>query len=214
MSSPDERALAIGYAPADRRAALAALFALDDRLAAILRTTREPLVGQMRLTWWHEALSGLTPGDGPAEPVLSALSRDVVALTAAAPLADLVEGWEALLDIPLDRAALARHAEARGAGLFSLAAVVLDRDSEQVRLAGEGWALADLSRHLSDSSLAAEARRTAEEGLARALSPRWPVALRALGAMAHLARLDLRDDRPEDHPARAARILWHRMTGR
>lgn len=214
MSSPEERALAIGYAPADRRAALVALFALDDRLAAILRTTREPLVGQMRLTWWHEALSGLTPDDGPAEPVLTALSRHVVAMTGTAPLAGLVEGWEALLDTPLDHVALARHAEARGGGLFSLAAIVLDTDGEQVGRAGEGWALADLSRHLSDPALAAEARVMAEERLSRALSGRWPARARALGAIAHLARLDLRDDRPAGHPSRAARLLWHRMTGR
>jgi phytoene synthase len=72
-SSPEalaaERALAIGYAPADRRAGLATLFALDARLGDILRTTREPMVGQMRLTWWHAALSGLGQDPPRAEPV-------------------------------------------------------------------------------------------------------------------------------------------------
>ncbi|MEH3046861.1 squalene/phytoene synthase family protein [Sphingomonas adhaesiva] len=213
-----ERALILGYAPVACRAALAALLALDDRLAAVLQTTREPLVGQMRLTWWHEALSRLDAHAPPAEPVLTALARDVVRRTGAAPLADLVEGWEALLDMPLDREALERHARSRGAGLFRLAATVLAPaagDDPRIARAGEGWALADLSRHVSDTALAAATGRMAVERLEEGLAGRWPVRARALGAMAHLARIDLtRADRPEGHPARAARILWHRATGR
>ena len=49
--NPATFSLAMTYAPATKRPALEALFALDDTLAGILRTTREPLVGQMRLTW-------------------------------------------------------------------------------------------------------------------------------------------------------------------
>src|SRR3546814_7046937 len=52
-----ELALAICYAPRKARAALAALFALDATLADVLRTTTEPMLGQMRLTWWHDALT-------------------------------------------------------------------------------------------------------------------------------------------------------------
>jgi phytoene synthase len=55
-----ERALALSYAPASTRPGLEALFALDTALGTILKTTREPIVGQMRLTWWYEAL-GRTP---------------------------------------------------------------------------------------------------------------------------------------------------------
>lgn len=214
----DERALILSYSRAPTRGGLAAMLALDDRLGGILRTTRDPIVGQMRLTWWHDALSRLDPADAPAEPVLTALARDVVPRADAAMIADLVEGWEALLDQPLDVTALTVHAEARGGRLFRLAAGLLadgPTDDPRISLAGEGWALADLSRHLSDPGLAASAHRDATERLDRALYGRWPAALRALGAMAHLARIDLAwPDRPAGHPARAARILWHRMTGR
>ncbi len=64
-----ERELALSYAPRAAMLRLLALFTLDDSLASIPRTTREPMVGQMRLTWWHEALTGLDTASLPAEPV-------------------------------------------------------------------------------------------------------------------------------------------------
>lgn len=72
-SSDVERALAVRYAPLDAQPGMAALLALDERLGAILRSTREPLIGQMRLTWWHEALAALDTASAPAEPLLSTL---------------------------------------------------------------------------------------------------------------------------------------------
>ena len=69
-----ERALALSYAAETVRPGVAALFSLDDTLGQILRTTREPLVGQMRLTWWHEALRALDGAPPPAQPVLQALA--------------------------------------------------------------------------------------------------------------------------------------------
>ncbi|MCZ3214799.1 hypothetical protein NYZ43_19955, partial [Acinetobacter baumannii] len=53
---PPDRELMLAAAPHAARDALRALFDLDDRLAGIVRTTREPMVGQMRLVWWHDAL--------------------------------------------------------------------------------------------------------------------------------------------------------------
>ncbi len=75
MTSDDpERGLILAYAPAAGRGALAALLALDDALAQVLRTTREPALGQLRLAWWREALEQLDNSAGPAEPVLRALA--------------------------------------------------------------------------------------------------------------------------------------------
>ncbi len=211
-----ERALVLGYAPADARDALAALLALDARLGAILRTTREPLVGQMRLTWWYEALAALDHAPAPAEPVLAALRRAAVARVPGAVLARQVEGWEALLETPLTVAAAEAHARARGGGLFGAAAALLETPADDmISRAGEGWALADLARHLSDPTVADAARTAALSRVSDALDRRWPTRARALGALAWLARLDLeRPTRPAGHPARAARLLWHRLSGR
>jgi phytoene synthase len=210
-----EQDLILIHTPATAREGLAALLTLDAQLAQIVQTTRQPMVGQMRYTWWHDALAALDEGPAPAQPVLRALAASVVPKTGAAPLAALVDGWEALLDDPVDEEALETHARARGAGLFALAATLLGAADPRVGDAGQGWALADLSRHLSDPRLAAAARERALTRLGSVGRGRWPAPLRPLAAMALLANLDLtRPDRPVGHPARAGRLLWLRLTGR
>lgn len=210
-----EQDLILIHTPAAARDGLAALLSLDAQLAQIVQTTRQPIVGQMRYTWWHDALAALDEGPAPAQPVLQALAASVVPRTRAAPLAALVEGWEALLDEPIGADALDAHASARGGGLFVLAATLLGAEDPRVRKMGEGWALADLSRHLSDPALAATARDGALARLEAALADRWPATLRPLAGMALLATLDLtRPDRPAGHPARTGRLLWLRLTGR
>ncbi|RYE01298.1 MAG: hypothetical protein EOP61_11635, partial [Sphingomonadales bacterium] len=88
-----ERALILTYA-GERRAALAALLALDDALATLLRTTSEPALGQMRLAWWREALERLDSAPAPAEPVLRALAGEVLPLgVTGASLVPIVHGW-------------------------------------------------------------------------------------------------------------------------
>src|SRR3546814_12614989 len=52
------------------RPALATCWRFDEVLATIVQTTSEPLIGQMRLTWWHEAIAALETGPAPAEPLL------------------------------------------------------------------------------------------------------------------------------------------------
>lgn len=212
MTSDDpERALILTYAPPARRAALAALLALDDALATLLRTTREPAIGQIRLAWWRERLEALHAGVVPAEPVLQAIAA---ARLNGAALVPIVDGWEVLIEERLDREALGRFAAGRGT-LFVAAG---GGSGDPLAAAGQGWALADLARHLGDAGEAAEARAMASNLLEAATASRWSREGRAMGAMAHLARRDLRladgEAPPVGSPARVGRLLWHRLTGR
>lgn len=215
--SAAEQDLALRYVPADRRDGMAALLALDRTLGGILRSTREPIVGQMRLVWWRDALEALDKALPPAEPVLAALAAEVLPRgVSGAELAAVVEGWEALLAPVLDDVAVDEHARARGGGLFTAAARMLgDASSASVAAAGQGWAFADLSRNLSTSEVAKHAREQAAARLGEAFATRWPSRLRGLGALAVLARMDLEPHpRPPGHPARVWRLLRFRATGR
>lgn len=217
-SEQPERALALSYAPASARAALTALLRLDDALALLLRTTREPAVGQIRLAWWREALERLDHAPAPAEPTLQALQREVLRHgVSGASLVPVVHGWEVLIEAQtLDTDALRRFGEGRGT-LFQAGATALGSHDE-VTQAGQGWALADLSRNLDNASEAAEARRMAQELLAPVFDRRWTRNGRALGALALLARMDLAMPAdtpvPVGAPRRVGRLFWHRLTGR
>lgn len=205
-----ERALAIGYAPAPARVALATLFALDARLRRIALVAREPVIGLMRLTWWGEALERLGPSPPPAEPLLRALAGEVLprGLTGAA-LAGMVDGWARLLEGEPDLAAFAAE---RGGRLFALAAGLLGAADARVERVGEGWALVDLAAGWP--SLASSARALARTALAGGYATSWPGPLRPLGALGLLARSDLEAIARPGSPRRVARLLAHRLTGR
>jgi 15-cis-phytoene synthase len=210
-----ETQLALSYAPADRRAALTALLALDRTLGNVVRTTSQAMVGQLRLAWWREALAALDAGRVPAEPVLVALAAHALpAGVSGTALAETIDGWEELLvNDPPDPATLGRYALARGR-LFELAGVALGAAGDPLAAAGPGWALADLSRHLRDPASAAAAHAAALPLLTEATARRWSRAGRPLGALTHLALLDLTRPAPPGSPVRVWRMLRHRLTGR
>ncbi len=204
--------LAFSYAPERSRAALDALFALDAVLGNVLRTTREPLVGQMRLAWWREALEGLDASGAPAEPVLQSLTAAALPLgITGRALSDMVDAWEPLLG-EIGPGSIDDHARLRGRGLFAMAGLALDAaPGDGVEEAGEGWALADLAANLSDPALASRAREHAATMLAHARRSRWSRNGRALGALALIADRRLSGPIPASFVLRLARF---RLTGR
>lgn len=212
MQTDPERALAMAYAPDDgRRAALAALLALDAALADVVRTTTQPAIGQIRLAWWREQLAKLDHAPPPAMPVLTALAETVLprAVSGAA-LAKVVEGWEVLIEeATLDRDALRRFGAERGGQLFGLATTILGGDAARAATLGQGWALADLVHHLDDPATAEIAATLAGAALA---TPVGRVA-KPLGMLALSARLDLAQVAPGG-PKRAARLAWFGLAGR
>ncbi len=216
MDLDPERRLALIHVPAPRRGALEALWRLDVALGSVLATGTEPMISQIRLAWWREALEKLDRERPPAEPVLEALAREVVpAGVAGAELAAMEEGWAVLnATEPLGPEELRHYAEARGGRLFALSARLLGAEAPGVEAAGASWALIDLARR---SGNAEEARAAvAAAGSARP-DERWPPPLRPLGMLAALARRDAARGLPleaQGSPARMLRMLRHRLTGR
>ena len=205
------RDLAFSYAPADRRAGLTALFALDAALGQVLRTTREPMVGQMRLAWWREALAALDSTPPPGEPVLQALADEVLPIgVTGAQLAAMIDGWEPVLGA-LDGQAIEQHARWRGGELFVLAGRLLGASGDPLEDAGRAWALDDLAQHLSDPALAAIARAQFSAPFDRASRARWSRNGRALGA---LLLACTREASGTAAIGSVFRLGWHRLTGR
>ncbi|HYZ47283.1 MAG TPA: squalene/phytoene synthase family protein [Sphingomonas sp.] len=203
-----ERKLALVYAPRGHREMLSLVWQLDERLGAIVARAQDPTLGQIRLTWWHDALQSL-PGTRQVDPLLVAIA-DAPAIDPAA-LLPLVEGWEVLLEpLPLAEEALHAYAEARGVTLFRVAAALLGGDPDRAAGAGRLWALADLAFRISD-------RTTAERALMLAARQEVGALPRALAVLARLARRDVRRglDKPrrQGSPARVARALLAGLTG-
>lgn len=216
-----ERAIALAYAARDRRAGLAALWSLDETLAGLVQAGREPMIAQMRLTWWHDALTRLDESVVPVQPLLRAIAADVIPhRITGADLATMIEGWEVLLDNgSLTDTMLNDYAAARGGGLFRAAATVLGAsDSDLAATGGRGWALIDLGLHLTAADERRRSFDLARATLAAVARQRWPVAMRPLGMLARLAWDDARAGpaapRRQGSPTRLARMFRHRLTGR
>jgi phytoene synthase len=148
-----ERFLVSLFAPAERRDALFALYAFNLEVAKTAEVVSEPMLGQIRLQWWREALDEAYAGrprkHQVAEPLAAAirsygLERD--------PFERLLEAREQDLEPapPPDLAALERYAEETSATLQLLALQVLGADGETSRAAarqvGIAWALTGLLR--------------------------------------------------------------------
>ena len=209
MNLDPDRQLALAYVPAAARPGIEALWRLDLGFASILATGTQPLISQMRLAWWREALERLDSAPPPAEPVLQALAAHVLPAVSGAELAAMEEGWLVLLsDDALSEQDLAHYAERRGGLLFTYGARLLGDDAFPVRRAGELWALADLARHSREDGIASPPAES---------QPKWPKRLRPLGMLAMLARRDLerlgREKEKQGSPARILRMMKHRLTG-
>lgn len=164
--------LALAYAPAAARADWLTFLALDQRLAGVVRSAREPMLGQLKLAWWRDRLAA-DPATWPrGEPLLARLAP----WDNASGLAPLVDGWEALLDEPpLDEAAIAQFAQGRAAALEVLAGK-LGRAEAGAGEAARRWALADLALntgnpHEQEAARAVLADAAPAPALPRALRP-------------------------------------------
>jgi phytoene synthase len=212
-------AVALGSVPEEARAALEALWALDEALGRVLTTGREPMIKRIRLVWWRDALEALDSGAPPQEPVLQALGAHVLPRgVSGGSLAAMEAGWTAILgDAPVRPEELDSYAVGRGGLLFEAAAMLLGEPRAAVRGAGESRALVDIARHSSEAHDVEGAMAAGQARVrAGALPRRWSRRLRPLGMLAVLAARDLtRAERWEEPgaPPRVARMMRHKLTG-
>jgi 15-cis-phytoene synthase len=211
--------LALSYVPARDRAALEALFAIDSAMGEVVRTTKEPMLGPIRLAWWRERLEELDAGvSAPPEPRLQSVERELIQRgVSGADCAALEGGWLRLFDPFPWTIETSEAIWFRGNMLFGLGARLLGKGTEPLQAAGGLWTLVDAARHCSDAEsrnmLLGQART-----FARALGgARFAAELRPLSMLAALAVRDCRRGEPfepEGTPGRAATMLVHRLTGR
>lgn len=129
-----DRYLAALLTPADRRAAIVALYAYNAELARVRDLVREPLPGEVRLQYWRDLLEGAAHGETAANPVAAELLRAVQAWRL--PVAPLVAMADArifdLYDDPMETTGMFEgYAGETAAALIQLACLVLDAEAAE-----------------------------------------------------------------------------------
>jgi phytoene synthase len=195
-----------------------ALYAFDHELARARRVASNPLVAEMRLVWWREAVEEIWSGGRVrAHPIAQALAA--ARLRRDLPRDPLEAMIGARIDV-LDRASLdltqaLAWADAAGGSAALLATMILDADApaEAAIAAGRLWGVVLLVRQgLVDQPAAVgwirgglvEARRNAKR-----------LSVKAFPAVAHAALARGMRGAGEDSPLiMRLRMLWTVSTGR
>ena len=163
-------------ADADARADLIALYAFNHEIARAAEVASEPLVGEMRLAWWREALAEMFEG----RPVRAHPAAQALAAAVRRRALDRAE-LDALIDArlrdldpwPLTAEEAEGYIDSTAGRLMGLAARLLapEADPAVVSGAGRAWGLAGLHRlggRLPAEWSAKDIRVRVDEALARA----------------------------------------------
>jgi NADH dehydrogenase [ubiquinone] 1 alpha subcomplex assembly factor 6 len=179
------------FAPADRREPLFALYAFNYEIARVRETVTQPMLGQIRLQWWREAIEAAYAGAQPrrhevVEP-LAAIIREFT-LTR--------EHFERMIDTrerdladepPATLAELEEYAEGTSATLLYLVLEVLGAVEPATRAAardvGIAYALAGLLRAMPFHAGAGRCYIPAEIAARTGVDPRDYAALRDTTAL-------------------------------
>jgi 15-cis-phytoene synthase len=201
-------------ADAAARADVIALYAFDYQLARAPKVASNPLLGEIRLTWWREALDEIFEGRPVRKhPTALALAQAVRRRALPRqPLEAMIDARYRELDAePMTLEEALAWARGTGGNAAVAAALVLDPAADVARAAagGEAWAI---GRLMGTAGLAGDEARAA---LADALERTRGLSVSAFPAVAHarLARERARGRRPGDLGARL-RIFLAALTGR
>lgn len=201
-------------ADAAQRTDLIALYAFDHELARAPKVASEPLLGEIRLTWWGEVLGEIFEGRAvrrhpTAEALATAVRRRDLPRER---LEAMVEGRYRELDAePMSREEIVRWAEATAGQAAALAAHILDRDqaADVAQAAGAAWALAIVERNGGGPHLAEPIRLALRDARSSAVSPAaFPAIAHAALAGAYAARRELSEI------GKRLRLTWAVATGR
>ena len=136
------------FAPAAKRPALLALYAFNAELTHIGAVAREPMVAQIRLQWWRDAIELAAPGMKTGNPVADALSGIIMAHDLPRDrLTGMIEARvpEISGDAPANVQDLRSSLQETEGALFGLAASILggsgEAGTEAIASAGTAWGL-------------------------------------------------------------------------
>jgi phytoene/squalene synthetase len=168
-----DRFLATLFAPAEARGDLMVLYAFDLETAAVAQRVRDPAAGEIRLQWWHDALSAGHDASGHpvADAVRSMLDRHGIGADGA--LEQIDARRRALYpDQHRTEVEFELLASETGGTIFRMAAQILDAaPADAIRLA---------AHHAGVAAAAAEVAPDAVSFDTQAVSARHRYAVKAL----------------------------------
>ena len=213
-AEPDRWLATRFIADAEARADVVALYAFDHTLARIAHAVTQPMLGEIRLAWWREAVEEAFNRKPPrGHPVVEALNVAIGRRNLdREPFEVLIDARERDLDatlLGLDEAI--PYAEATAGSVMAIAARMLDQAATvDVTAPGRAWGVARL---VTERRLTADA--DARTIVAQSLAQSSRLSTEAFPAIAYatFARDYVRGGAPSPL-AKQMRLLWCVARGR
>ena len=204
-----DRFLATLFAPAASRPDLHTLYAFDLETAAVAHRVRDPVAGEIRLQWWHDALSsddGVSSGHPVADAMVELLRRNGIPGSIALDLVDARRRWLYANEETTEAEFELLASETAGAVIGMAARVLGGPLHEATRLAAHHAGVVVAASQIAPDRGAFDARVLIDRhrAAARALIPNLPDAV--LPAFLPLALAV--DDRASLPQWRKQWILW------
>jgi 15-cis-phytoene synthase len=191
---PPPARLAVAYAPHPFRGAFSLLLRFDARFASVVGKASEPMIGQMKLAWWRDALLRPSGARPKGEPLLSELGEFESQITASM-VEQLVSAWEILLaEDQWSPETLNKFAGLRGSAIFETYADMVGVQYDVSSL-GAAWAAEDLRMQFGTRVPQLPPRAARPNPRARLLRPLTILAMSVRGVS-------------------GPRLIWHALTGR
>jgi NADH dehydrogenase [ubiquinone] 1 alpha subcomplex assembly factor 6 len=171
-----DRYLMAGFAPLEARPAMLALIAFNYEIGRVRDVVSEPMLGQIRLQWWREAMDGIYAGTPRSHDVVLALNDAISVHSLSREHFDtMIDTREQDLDDtpPDDLPALMRYVAGTAGALNQLILEVTQREDAALRHAaaelGAAWGLVGLLRaipsHAAQGRVLLPATLLADAGL-------------------------------------------------
>jgi len=226
-ADPDRWLASRFVADQQARADVIALYAFDHVLARVPAMVSEPLMGEIRLTWWREALDEIYAGGSVrSHPVSLALAQAVRRRGLdRTPLDEMIAARFGDLDAApfADEAEVLAYADQTAGALMQVSAQALGASSgfEPARLAGRAYGLWRLARRramggdtrLPDSLVPDRLRRLISEDLSDARAPLKTAPLSAFPATAYACLARCGQSRRITMLETQLRLIWTTATG-
>ena len=146
-----DRFLSVMAAPVAARARLLPLYAVNVEIARAPHVSQEPMIGEMRLQWWRDAVAEIAAGAAPRAHEVAAPLAEVIRAcdlpVAVLDAAIAARRWDLWREPFEDEAAFLDHLDATSGGLMWLAVKSLGgTDETGARATGRAMGLANWFR--------------------------------------------------------------------
>jgi 15-cis-phytoene synthase len=207
-----DMAIALAYAPLKSREVIDTLFELDDVMIKLIRSTREPLLGQIKIQWWVDQFKLLKPGMAAApHPILQRFNACHPSERALEKLMTYCENWNLFLSPPPYTHEELLEFSIMRASLIEITNEVVGINTHEHDSRFKIWCLLDIAKSLGLNSIEAQCQTLARQIQKEQRKVNFNRALRSFSILGSFAEYDLRN--PTKIPRQGSpRRMWQALS--